>query len=139
MTGNGNRDGGGVARIGISARTVTDALAHARAFCAALGCDGDMEARVAIIVEELVFNIVEHGDPPDDDWIDLALADREDGVGIVLTDGGTHFDLRDAAPPEEVPPERGGGAGIALVLTWSRVEDYARVEGRNRLALFIPA
>ena len=35
-------------------------------------------------------------------------------------------------------PDRGGGAGIALVLAWSRDLDYRTDQGRNRLTLSVP-
>jgi serine/threonine-protein kinase RsbW len=118
-------------------RAVSGALAGARAFMRSAGCGGDMQARIAIIVEELVFNIVEHGRAPPGDPIELMLRRRGDAVELILIDGGAAFDIRHAPPPGDPPPERGGSAGVALVLAWSCEVDYAREGGRNRLALTI--
>ena len=55
----------------------------------------------------------------------------------MLVDNGAPFDLRLAPEPGELPPERGGGAGLALVRAWAQVETYARVDDRNRLELWL--
>lgn len=94
----------------------------------------DHAARLSIIVEELVYNLVEHGQVDADGMIELVLTHEYDVVGIALSDPGIAFDLRDAKS-EEVIPEQGGGAGIDLVRAWAEVVDYASDSGRNRLLL----
>jgi serine/threonine-protein kinase RsbW len=118
---------------------VAEALALARDYLRATAADEDMQARLSIIVEELVINLVEHGGAPEGDPIELRLErEADEGVRMTLIDGGTPFDPREATL-SEVPPERGGGAGIALVLAWAEIVDYASAEGRNRLELVIKA
>ena len=94
----------------------------------------DHAARLSIIVEELVYNLVEHGEVGEDGLIELVLTHEDGVVGIALSDTGVAFDLR-GAESEEAIPERGGGAGIDLVRAWAEIVDYASVAGRNRLLL----
>ena len=94
----------------------------------------DHAARLSIIVEELVYNLVDHGDIGEDGLIELVLTHEDGVVGIVLSDSGVAFDLRTAESEEEIP-EQGGGAGIDLVRAWAEIVDYASDKGRNRLLL----
>jgi len=121
-----------------NSQATVKALELARDFVARANCGADAEARIAIIVEELVTNIVEHGAPPPDSEIAIELAAIGADIGLTLSDTGRFFDIRDAAPPADSPPERGGGAGIALVLSWANVIGYEVVDGRNVLRLVIP-
>lgn len=113
---------------------VARALHLARAFArdAALApSDGD---RLAIIVEEWVANLMEHGEQPPAGRIGLRLARDGDRVRLTFTDAGKPFDPR-AAGFEGPNLERGGGAGLELVRAWSRIAAYGRRAGRNRLVL----
>ncbi len=91
---------------------------------------------LAILVEEWVLNLIEHGGAAADSQIVLRIARRGDGVRVTVSDGGAFFDPRgvQTGRPNE---ERGGGAGIALMQAWSRIVDYRRRGGRNRLVLEI--
>lgn len=117
---------------------VSAALSVTRRFCQQHDLDPDVIARLAIIVEELVMNLVEHADRPDDNYISLTLEREFVGVRVVIEDDCAPFDPRAFAPQGELPPDRGGGAGIRLVMAWSRALDYRRVAGRNRLTLIVP-
>lgn len=92
--------------------------------------------RLAIIVEEWLMNVVEHSGAGPDSLISLRLERREPGVRVTICDAGTAFDPRPVVmdQPNEV---RGGGAGIALIQAWSRIADYRRRGGRNRLVLVL--
>ncbi|MBV9842005.1 MAG: ATP-binding protein [Sphingomonadaceae bacterium] len=92
---------------------------------------------LAVIVEELVCNLVEHGCGDAGGDIELALWREAGGTHLRLCDGCDPFDPRDAPQPE-LPPERGGGGGLAIVRAWTRVLGYARADGRNRLDLLVP-
>ena len=113
------------------------ALELVRDFVARAYCGVDAEAKLSIIVEELVTNIVDHGAPPIDSEIMIELSAIGSDIGLTLSDAGTFFDPRTADAPAEFPPERGGGAGIALVLSWSHGINYTRIDGRNVLTLVI--
>lgn len=125
------------ASISADSAAIAKALELARDFIARAGCGPDAEARISIIVEELVANIVEHGAAPPESEIGIELAALGADIGVTISDAGTFFDIREAEAPGEIPPERGGGAGIALVLEWTQVIDYARVDGRNVLRLLV--
>lgn len=126
------------ARFSADRDAVRKALELARDFVERSGCGCDAEARLCIIVEELVANLVEHGKPPPESLITLELAAIGVDIKLTLSDAATPFDIRSAAVLGKVPPERGGGAGIALVLRWAHVKDYGRIDGRNVLELLIP-
>ncbi|MBS0333069.1 MAG: ATP-binding protein, partial [Proteobacteria bacterium] len=80
-------------------------------------------------------NIVEHGRPHGRSVVVMRLALAEAGrVRLGFTDAGVAFDLREAAGGGP-NLERGGGAGIAMILAWCEVEAYARRRGRNCLTL----
>lgn len=126
-------------RLPVRQQAVADAIGHARDFIARADCGADAEARLCIIVEELVANIIEHGSPPEMSEIGLRIDAIGADIGLTLSDGGLPFDPRSVDGPAVVPPDRGGGAGIALVLSWAARMDYARIDGRNVLTLVIPA
>lgn len=113
------------------------ALAAARSFVQRTGLGRDAAERLAIIVEEWVANVVEHGEPPAGSRIGLRLARGEGLIRITVTDAGRVFDPRTAAfgGPNI---DRGGGAGLELMRAWSRAAAYGRRAGRNRLVLEMP-
>lgn len=108
------------------------ALAIARLFAERAGLADDAGDKLAIIVEEWIANVVEHGDLPAGSRIALGLERREGLVFITVSDAGVPFDPRDAVF-EGPNLERGGGAGLELIRAWSRIVDYTRRAGRNRL------
>ena len=121
-------------RLAVGPGTVTRALSAARTFAGTAGLGADASDRLAVIVEEWVANIVEHGRPAPHSLVTLRLEIAGQGVRLTFSDAGVAFDPREAA---DTGPnlERGGGAGLALVAAWTEVEDYRRARGRNRLTL----
>ncbi|MET0270976.1 MAG: ATP-binding protein, partial [Sphingomonas sp.] len=97
----------------------------------------DLAFRLAIVVEELITNLVEHGEALET-RANLRIGRRGDGVEICLADRGIAFDPRHSVASDHVP-ERGGGAGVMLILAWATVRSYRRARGTNRLHLFLPA
>ena len=87
-----------------------------------------------MVVEEWVANVVEHGAPPAGARIVLRLRLSEGLLRVRISDSGRPFDPR-TSTFEGPDPERGGGAGLALIASFCRVVDYARRAGRNRLVL----
>lgn len=126
----------GTIRFPADAGAVATAVGMARRFCLAEQLCDDLCARLAIVVEELVTNLEEHGGAPGTP-IGLRLSRRGTSVELVLTDHGARFDPRDAVA-SDVPPERGGGAGILLVLAWATIEGYTSDHGINRLTVILP-
>lgn len=90
-----------------------------------------------MVMEEWVANVMEHGRPPDGARIVLRLSLGDDVVRLSVSDAGRPFDPRGAAF-EGPNPERGGGAGLAMIVSLCRITGYARRAGRNRLILELP-
>lgn len=101
--------------------------------------DDDIRARLAIIVEELVANVVEHSGSPADQPISLIFEYSDAEIIITLSDSGVAFDPSGHVQRGEPPLERGGGAGLALVQRWARSMSHSRADGRNTLTLVIAA
>lgn len=94
------------------------------------------EARLSIIIEELITNLIEHGDGIEQS-INIEFTHAGPAVRVVLEDGGPPFDP--SKPLEAVDiPRRGGGAGLRLVRAWSQTVGYESANGRNRLELSVP-
>jgi serine/threonine-protein kinase RsbW len=122
-------------QIALGPNAVSDGLAAARSFALAerLGAAEDV---LALIVEELLCNLIDHGDAPAGDPIGMRLARTAEGIDLELISGGTPFDPRQAA--HGPVPARGGGAGLALVRAWSRILSSDHIGDRNHLRLLIP-
>lgn len=117
---------------------VHESVEAARLFGIDARLDAADAARLAIIVEELVANLVEHGDAATAGPVELSLAWEAGGpISLVLVDGGAPFDPRGADAGAAIP-DRGGGAGLNLVRAWATIVDYRSAGGRNRLELSIP-
>jgi anti-sigma regulatory factor (Ser/Thr protein kinase) len=112
-------------------------LRLARGFAASTGLEVTAAHRLAVVVEEWVGNVVEHGGPQDGAHIALRLCLIEGFVRLSISDAGRPFDPR-AAVFDGPNAERGGGAGLALIASLCRIAGYARRAGRNRLILEIP-
>lgn len=110
-------------------------LAAAAAFAIDAAIGDDAADKLAIIVEEWLVNVVEHGGGPG--RIAMRLERRADCVRVMFSDTGQPFDPR-AVVFEGPNEERGGGAGLALIKAWSRITGYSRRGGRNRVVLEMP-
>lgn len=120
-------------------QTVSHALDLLEGFLNRQAVDDDIRARLAIIVEELVANIVEHSGSPADQPISLTFERSGAEIMITLSDSGVAFDPCGHVLRGELPPERGGGAGLAFVQSWARSMSHNRADGRNTLKLVIAA
>ena len=114
-----------------------DAVAGARSFAERAGIDGPEASRLAIVVEELVTNLYDHGGLTNDDEFSIELVLNRVDVSVTVTDPGRPFDARRVGDDAELP-ERGGGAGLRLVRSWASTIDYRRIDGRNRLVVWLP-
>jgi anti-sigma regulatory factor (Ser/Thr protein kinase) len=112
-------------------------LAAAWLFAGRAAIGDDATERLAILVEEWLINVVEHGAAAPDSRIALRLERAGDLVRLTVTDAGQPFDPRESVF-EGPNLERGGGAGLALSLAWSRIAESRRRAGRNRLVLEMP-
>jgi serine/threonine-protein kinase RsbW len=111
-----------------------DAVAATRRYAIEQGLSDRDQARLCIIVEELVTNLCEHGICDVEREIGIEFERHASAVGLVIEDNGVPFDLRVAAAPTGIPA-RGGGAGLSLIKNWSEIVGYESANGRNRLEL----
>ncbi|RVT91077.1 ATP-binding protein [Sphingomonas crocodyli] len=116
---------------------VHQAVTLARAFGETHGLSRDSAARVAILVEELVINLFDHGGLVAGDIVEIGLVREGAAVRLLLIDPGAPFDPREAATDAAIP-DRGGGAGLALLHAWAEILDYRAEGDANRLDLRIP-
>ncbi len=113
----------------IGAMAATDDFACAQA----LGAHA--AHRLAIIVEELVTNLIDHAVHGRDITFSLSFDAADGSPMVVLEDDSDPFDPR-AVPLAQMPnPVRGGGVGLTLVTAWTDIVSYDYASGRNRLVL----
>ena len=116
---------------------VRRALIVARAFAERAAITDEASAHLALIVEEWLTNVVEHGEAAAGARIVLQLKHASGLVRLTVTDAGRPFDPR-AVAFEGPNLARGGGAGLALIRAWCRIADYRRAGGRNRVIFEMP-
>lgn len=109
---------------------IADAVDAANAFAAEAGLAKGDAAKLAVLVEELVANVCDHGGCERGDVVGLTLSADPGHMAIELDDPGIAFDPT-AATRDGAIPERGGGAGIALIRAWASDFRYERRDGRN--------
>ena len=95
----------------------------------------DDASRLAILVEELITNLYEHGGLGDENVLSLRIHVTDAEIDLLLTDPGRSFDP--LAVPKAIP-SRGGGAGLKLARAWAERIDYQSSEGINRFRLVLP-
>jgi len=125
------------ARLPAASGAVARSIVLSRRFAEAAALPAGAADQLAIVVEECVVNLLEHGRPPPGSRIALRLDRAEGCVRLTVSDAGRPFDPRDAAF-DGPNLDRGGGAGLALIKAWCRVADYTTARGRNRLVLELP-
>ena len=116
---------------------IHEAVAASRSFAATFEIPEADAARLAIIVEELVTNLYDHGGLGPDDTFEIELSATAIDIRLVLLDSGKPFHPL-AAARDRKTPARGGGAGLKLVRAWATSADYRSIDGVNRLAVSLP-
>ena len=97
-----------------------------------------LSARLLVLIEELVGNILRHGTKGIAISLRFVIRLREDGaVEIDMEDDGCAFDATAERAFDGPDAETGGGVGLALVRSWASDMTYRRDEGRNRLRLLL--
>ena len=112
-----------------------DAVAAARSFSQSAKLDEASASRLAIIVEELVLNLYDHGGLETGDPFEMELAATRVEVRLALTSPGPEFD-----PTQSISEgsATGAGVGLKLVKTWGRHLKHEYSDGQNRLELMLP-
>lgn len=122
-----------------SGQELSDALVAAtnavESFAGAEGLDRIAARRLAIIVEEIVANLLDHAAHDRDIAFNLSLDRGESGALVTLEDDSDPFDPRTVPLAEAPNPDRGGGVGLALVAAWADIVSYDSAGGWNRLVL----
>lgn len=111
------------------------AVALTQLFSTANALSPQQRAKLAILVEEAVTNLYDHGAVMPGFVGTLALVGEAGDVRLILSDSGKPFDLREADVADMPNPDRGGGMGLALIRAWADVIDYRSAGGINRLEL----
>lgn len=127
------RESGTELRFGAGC-TLGDAVTQVLAVLDALGLAARDRNRLAILIEELLANLFEHAQLGSAATLLLRVQRQAEHVLIVLEDSGLPFDPL-AAPTDAPVPERGGGAGLALVRAWADSLSYQAGASVNRLEL----
>ena len=114
-----------------------EATVAARGLAESASLEEAETSRLAIVIEELVTNLYDHGglDAAAEFIIELSITD--DQITLVLTDPGAPFDPS-FARLESAIPARGGGAGLKLVRAWAIHTEYEAAEGVNCLRVRFP-
>lgn len=115
--------------------TLIAAMALVERFATSHRLETPATQRLAIVVEEVLSNLLGHAAHDRDIEFTLALDHGEAGPHIVLDDDSDPFDPHGVTLPEMPNPVRGGGVGLALVDAWCEIVAYDSAEGRNRLIL----
>jgi serine/threonine-protein kinase RsbW len=124
--------------ISAGADAVSHGVAAARGFALGAALSQHPAARLAIIVEELLFNLIDHAGLAEGAAIEMTLVLDAGTIRLTLIDPAPPFDPRLMLAPDALPPERGGGAGLAMLRAWAQVERYDRDGDRNILVLSLP-
>lgn len=100
-------------------------------------------ARVEVVVEEVVMNVVMHGlDGLDHHAISLRAEVAPEGCRLAIEDDGRPFDLAQASPgalATRLEESKVGGLGLTLIHKLTRDLAWQRLpEGRNRLTCVVP-
>jgi len=116
---------------------VHEATLAAREFAESAGIDQADVAHLAVVVEELVTNLYDHGGLGPTDSFEIRLAVRRADTIVVLIAPGEPFDPRGAFASSGTG-SRGGGAGLRLARSWSSQIDYQYADGQNHVAVLLP-
>ena len=119
----------------------SEILAHTLRFAKQVGLGGRTRYRLGIVAEELVRNVIEHGDPQTGSRVDVTLVHADTGIEIHITDKGRAFDPRTTLDRSEgavsAQPEKGSAVGWPLINLWCCIEQYEREYDTNRLRLLM--
>ncbi len=103
------------------------------------GWPPELVYRVNLALEELGFNIMNHGYDEGLHEFEITLISEADTLTIEIVDDGRPFDpLNDAPQPDTGAPIEDrpiGGLGVHLVRTMMDEMHYRRESGRNHLTL----
>ena len=117
-----------------SVAEVAEASRKAESFCLERGQDARTSNHIALCIEEMAGNVIEHGFPKDekDHHLSVRITDK-DGWTLRFRDDCVAFD-----PLHFVPEEAGQGIGIRLVTAMTQEAYYTYSINLNNLVLKFP-
>jgi len=110
------------------------------AYLQPFGVDPAVINRIEVVLEEIVSNVVRHGQGAD--MVRIKARHGEDTIRLEFEDNGSHFDPFDAPEPEAfttVVDAELGKQGIPLVKRLARAVAYERDGSMNRVTAIIAA
>ena len=119
---------------------MSEALDDARAFATHAALGELIRYQFLIVIEELITNIISHGQPAHGSTIEYRYDYRDGAVRIHLADAGIPFDPRQmpgCTANAVIDREREGGWGWPVILKWCELVEYRREDGRNHLELLL--
>lgn len=106
-----------------------------------LGASHDVALRAALVAEELFVNCVRHGRAPADSLVRVEMSCDAGELELLFEDGGLAFDpfshLGQATHLKPLRERPVGGLGVVLVDGLSLRHDYARLEARNCVRVWL--
>ena len=125
-------------RFSNSPSAIEDSCAAVVRFLEPFGLSARTLHRAEVILEELVSNLVRHGE--DVRELRVTAAVRDGVVGLVVEDDGAAFNPFDHPEPEpftRLEDAELGGLGILLVTRFSSATSYERIGDRNRITVSV--
>ncbi|EKD35956.1 MAG: RsbW1 [uncultured bacterium] len=95
-------------------------------------------AEINLVLEEIITNIIEHGDRAKKYPIAITLSKNDQELTMVVSDEGPSFDPTACHPPDTSLPlnkRKCGGLGIHLVRTFCHCCSYIRAGDSNILTM----
>jgi serine/threonine-protein kinase RsbW len=95
-------------------------------------------AEINLVLEEIISNIIEHGDRTKKHPIHITLKKEGQELTMVVIDEGPSFDPTICAPPDTTLPlkkRQSGGLGIHLVRAFCQCCSYTRANDSNILTI----
>jgi anti-sigma regulatory factor (Ser/Thr protein kinase) len=123
---------------GDPAPAVLAALETVERFADAAPLPSSTAARLAVLVEELVSNVLRHGAMGHAISLEVELAAAKEAVTLRLSDNGVAFDPTAYRAFTGPDLETGGSVGLALIRAWASEPAYRREGGINCLTLRLP-
>ena len=103
------------------------------------GWDAGFQMQLALVIEELMVNALQHGgQPPGLAWSEVTVHTTEGGVDVLIADNGKAFDPLSVDAPDttlDLDSRAIGGLGVHLVRQMTDRQRYEREGQINRIHL----